>query len=89
MILPGGKDPEDLPPVERIRYVEAMIRHEHRVLSPDYMFWGHLADHLNFIASVPEKLDQRASDRRQFNNAQDLATGYIRMMKRREEQGGK
>jgi len=34
---------------------------------------------LNFIAHVPEKADQRPSDWRAFNRAQDMATGYIRM----------
>jgi hypothetical protein len=82
-------DPEMLGPVEKIRYAEELIRREHRVLDDDYLFWGHLGDHLNFIAHVPEKADQRPSDRRSFNRAQDMATGYIRMSARAAKEAGR
>lgn len=72
-------DPEDLEPVAKIRYAEALIRAEHRVLDDDWLFWGNLADHLNDIANLPEKTGLRASDWREFNRAQDMATGLIRM----------
>lgn len=85
MILPrlpaGIDDPEMLGPVEKIRYAEQIIRHAHRVTDPDYLFWGKLADHLNETAHIPDKRPgfNRQSDWRQFNRAQDIATGYIRM----------
>jgi len=72
-------DPEMLPAQDKIRFAEALIRQEHRVLSPGYMFWGHVADHLNSVAHVPDKTGQRASDRRAFSNAQNIASGYIRL----------
>jgi len=80
--MSSASDPEMLGPAEKIRYAEQLIRAEHRVLDDDWLFWGKLADHLNFISHVPEKTGQRASDWREFNRAQDMATGYIRMSAR-------
>jgi hypothetical protein len=81
-------DPEMLDPVEKIRYAEQLIRAEHRILDDEWLFWGNLADHLNYIAHVPEKTVQRPSDRREFNRAQDMATGYIRMSAASAAAGG-
>lgn len=72
-------DPEMLPPQERIRYAEQLIRAEHKMLDDDWMFWREVADHLNYTAHVPDQNSQRASDWRAFNRAKDMATGYIRM----------
>jgi hypothetical protein len=72
-------DPQDLPAQEMIRYAERLIRAHHHVLDDDWLFWGSLADHLNFIAHVPDKIRQRDSDWREFNRAQVLALGYIQM----------
>jgi|ERR1700722_5849643 len=72
-------DPEMLDPVAKISHAEGLIRAEHRVLDDSWLFWGKLADHLNDIAHVPEKTANRPSDWRQFNRAQDMAAGYIRM----------
>ena len=76
------EDPEMLPPVEKIRYAERLIRREHRVVDDDYLFWGHVADHLNMAALIPEKIKP---DWREFNDAQDMATGYIRMSMRKAQ----
>jgi hypothetical protein len=75
----AGNDPEMLPPVEKIRYAEQLMRREHRVLGPDYLFWGNLADYLNVAANIPERTNNKERDWREFNRAQDMATGYIRM----------
>ena len=75
-------DPEMLPPVERIRYAEQLIRHEHRVLSDDYLFWGNVADYLNVAANIPERTNNTDRDWREFNRALDMAAGYIRMSAR-------
>jgi hypothetical protein len=72
-------DPEMLEPVERIRYAEQLIRREHRVLDDDYLFWGNVADHLNEAANIPSKTAHTPGTWREFNRAQDMATGYIRM----------
>lgn len=72
-------DPELLGPVEKIRHAEQLIRREHRIVDDDWLFWGRVADHLNDIAHVPELTSQRQRDWREFNHAQDMATGYIRM----------
>lgn len=72
-------DPEDLGAQEKIRFAEALIRREHRVLDDDWMFWGHLADSLNDVAHTPDLIGQTPKDWRRFNNAQTMATGYIRM----------
>lgn len=76
-------DPEMLGPVEKIRYAEELIRREHRVLDDDWLFWGNLADHLNAAACIPEKTVHRPAEWREFNRAQDIATGYIRMAARK------
>lgn len=76
-------DPELLEPVEKIRYAEQLIRRGHRVVDDDFLFWGNLADHLNFTACLPGRTGLRASDWRAFNRAQDMATGYIRMSARK------
>jgi hypothetical protein len=70
-------DPRDLPAQDMIRYAERLIRAHHRFLDNGWLFWGNLADHLNFIAHVPDKTAQRDSDWREFNRAQELALGYI------------
>lgn len=72
-------DPEMLPPVEKIRHAEQLIRREHRVVDDDWMFWGNLADHLNQAAHIPQRLGPSQRDWREFNRAQDIAIGYIRM----------
>jgi hypothetical protein len=76
-----------LEPIERIRYAEQLMRREHRVLDEDYLFWGNLADYLNTAANIPEKTTHKPSDWREFNRAQDMATGYIRMSARRGTAG--
>lgn len=75
-------DPEDLPPVELIRHAEQLIRREHRVLADDYLFWGKVADHLNAASGIPERSNNRNSDWREFNRAQEMALGYTRMSAR-------
>jgi hypothetical protein len=76
-------DPEMLEPVEKIRYAEQLIRHDHPVLGDDYLFWGRVADHLNQAANIPGRTgDKRPSKWPEFNRAQDMATGYIRMSAR-------
>jgi hypothetical protein len=79
-----GFDAEMLPPCEKIRYAEHLIRREHKVLDPDddYLFWGSVADHLNVAANIPERTNNKDRDWREFNRAQDMATGYIRMSSR-------
>lgn len=72
-------DPELLDPVSKIRYAEALIRAQHRVTDEDQLFWGNLADYLNYAATIPFRYWNRSSDWREFNRAQDIATGYIRM----------
>ncbi len=73
-------DPEMLPPQEKIRFAEQLIRREHQVLGEDYLFWGNLADYLNDIAHTPDRTgDKRPAKWRDFNHAQDMATGIIRM----------
>lgn len=74
-----ANDPEDLEPVAKIRYAEALIRAEHWCTEDDWLFWGNFAGYLNNIANLPEKTRLRASDWREFNRAQDMATGLIRM----------
>jgi hypothetical protein len=78
--MPDLEDPEMLPSVEKIRYAEQLIRSEHRVLGPDYEFWGKVADHLNEAATIPERTAACWPGKwREFNRAQDMAVGYIRM----------
>lgn len=79
--MPVIDDPDALGPVEMIRYAERLIRALHYVLDDDWLFWGQLADHLNYIAHVPEKTGQRRSDWRDFNRAQAMATGYVGMLR--------
>lgn len=74
-------DPEMLDPVEKIRYAEQLIRREHRIAGDDYLFWGNVADHLNMAALIPTYAAGR-QDWCEFNRAQDMATGYIRMSAR-------
>ncbi len=73
-----------LPPVEKIRAAETMIRREHRVVDDDWRFWGAIADHLNVAALIPSRTSQTSRDWRQFNRAQDMANGYIQMSARQE-----
>lgn len=63
-----------------IHYAELLIRfHDHRVLSPGYQFWGHLADYLNRIMHLPEQpARQNHSSWSEFNGAMAMAAGYIR-----------
>ena len=76
-------DPEMLPPQEKIRHAEQLIRHRFLVLSDDYLFWGKLADYLNDIAGAPDRTgDTRPRKWPEFNRAQDMATGIIRMAAR-------
>jgi hypothetical protein len=75
-------DPEDLEPVAKIRHAEMLIRREHRVLADDHLFWGGVAGYLNRAANIPSKTGSTPADRREFNQAQDIATGYIRMSTR-------
>ncbi len=75
-------DPEDLEPVQKIRYAADLVREEHRVLADDYLFWGHLAGYFSRAACIPEKTENTSADWREFNRAQDMATGYIQMVKR-------
>ena len=77
-----GDGPEWLPPSEKIRHAEQLIRHEHPVLGDDYLFWGKVADYLNTAANIPERTNNAGRDWREFNRAQDMATGYIRMSAR-------
>jgi hypothetical protein len=76
-------DPELLPPQERIRYAEQLIRDGHRVLDDDWLFWGNLADQLNADANIPARSGNTLADWRRFNRAQDMATGIIRMCQRK------
>ena len=77
---PGLFDPEMLEPAEKIRYAEQLIRRQHPVMGDDYLFWGNVADYLNEAANLPERTgDKRPGKWREFNRAQDMATGYIRM----------
>lgn len=71
-----NSDPEMLPPQEKIRYAEQLIRRQHRVVDDDWMFWGNLAGYLNHAANIPSKIKPNW---REFNRAEDVATGYIRM----------
>jgi hypothetical protein len=80
----ADNDPEMLPPVEKIRHAEQLIRHEHRVLGDDYLFWGKVADYLNVAANIPGRTNNADRDWREFSRAQDMATGYIRMSARTE-----
>ena len=73
-------DAEMLPPVEKIRHAEQLMRREHRVVGDNWMFWGNLADYLNHAALIPEKTASTPGTWREFNRAQDIATGYIRMV---------
>lgn len=75
------EDPLALEPVEKIRYAEQLMRHDHRVLGANYKFWGGIADYLNEAAHIPSlcKDAKRPRDNREFNRAQDIADGYIRM----------
>jgi hypothetical protein len=75
-------DPEDLEPVAKIRHAEFLMRREHRVLAPDYLFWGGVAGYLSNAANIPSKTGNKPADHREFNRAQDIATGYIQMSKR-------
>jgi hypothetical protein len=75
----GPFDPEMLRPAEKIRYAEALIREHHRVLDDDWLFWGNVADYLNKAANIPSKTGNKPTDWREFNRAQDVATGYIRL----------
>lgn len=75
-------DPEDLEPVAKIRYAVDLIRHEHRVLSDDWLFWNSLAGYLGYAACIPEKTQQHPGQHREFNRAQDIANGYLQMSKR-------
>ena len=72
-------DAEMLPPIEKIRYAEQLIRREHRVVEDNWMFWGNLADYLNHAANIPGKTKPTSADWREFNRAQNIAIGYIRM----------
>lgn len=85
MVTADDFDPEMLEPVEKIRYAEQLMRSEHRVLGDDYLFWGNLADYLNMVAHTPEKTGNTQHDWREFNRAQDMATGYIRMSARKKD----
>jgi hypothetical protein len=74
-------DPEMLPPQEKIRFAEQLIRREHRrPQAEDYLFWRNLADYLNDIVHTPDRTgDKRPAKWRDFNCAQDMATGVIQM----------
>ena len=78
-------DPELLGPVEKIRNAEGEIRRAHRVVDEDWLFWGNLADLLNWAALIPEKYKP---DWRTFNRIQDLANGYIRMIEAQDREQG-
>lgn len=78
--MPAESDPELLNPVEKIRYAERLIRRDHHILDDDWLFWGKVADHLNEMATIPERNAMDWPGKwRGFNRAQDIATGYIRM----------
>ncbi len=72
-------DPELLGAQDKIRFAEALIREEHPVLGAHFGFWGHLADYLNDVAHTPDRTRNSSRDWREFNNAQDIANGYLRM----------
>jgi hypothetical protein len=75
-------DPELLCTVDRIRFAEYLMREDHpSPLGPDALFWGKLADLLNRAAGIPDGTADTPGTWSQFNNAGDLATGYIRMAK--------
>lgn len=74
--MPDDLDPEILPPVEKIRYAEQLIRREHSEADADWQFWGNVADQLKLAVEIPQR---GAPARFKFNRAQDMATGYIRM----------
>jgi len=73
-------DPEMLIGPDVIRYAEALIREDHRVISPDFQFWGAIADYLNDIASLPDRPGAQTPNwATRFNLAVSTAVGYIRM----------
>lgn len=72
-------DPELLGAQDKIRYAETLIRREHLPLSEHFGFWGKLADYLNSVALTPERTAHGPRDWVEFNTAQDMATGYLRM----------
>lgn len=73
-------DPVLLVGQDIIRYAEALMREEHRVLGDDFQFWGGVADWFNDIACLPERrAAQTSSAWSRFNSAIRTAVGYIRM----------
>jgi hypothetical protein len=73
-------DPELLIGQDIIRYAEALIREDHRVLSPGFQFWGGVADWLNHTATLPDRPGaQNTGAWSRFNGAISTAVGYIRM----------
>lgn len=75
-------DPELLGTVDRIRFAEQLMREDHhRVVGPDALFWGKLADWLNRAAGIPDAESDTGGSWSGFSLAGDLATGYIRMAK--------
>jgi hypothetical protein len=73
------RDPELLFGQDLIRYAEALMREDHRVLAPDFQFWGGVADWLNHIACVPDKPAATLGERSRFSGTVSTAVGYIRM----------
>lgn len=62
-----------------IHYAELLIRfYDHRVLSPDYQFWGNLADYLNRVMHLPERTTRAPHWATEFNTAIAMAAGYVR-----------
>jgi hypothetical protein len=73
-------DPELLIGQDIIRYAEYLTREDHRVLAPDYQFWGGVADMFSYFASIPDRAGaQNPGTWSRFNAAARTAVGYIRM----------
>ena len=80
----AGQDPTLLIGPDVIHYAELLIRfRDHPVLSEHYQFWGNLADYLNRVMHLPERIgrgDRRGSSGwAEFNSAIAMAIGYIEM----------
>jgi hypothetical protein len=73
-------DPEMLIGPDIIRYAESLMRDDHRILAPDFQFWGSIADILNDTASLPDRPGAQTPNwATRFNRTVTAAVGYIRM----------
>ena len=73
------RDPLLLIGPDILHYAELLIRDDHGVLAPGFQFWGKLADYLNTIMHLPERLArQHPGCWPEFNDAVAMAAGYVR-----------